>query len=58
LNATSQDDALKRLAPFKLDGVVQKITCPFLMLHGEGDEQIPLPEAQKCFDAVGSKQKT
>ena len=46
------------LEPFKLDGVVQKITCPFLMLHGEGDEQIPLPEARKCFDAVGSKQKT
>ena len=44
--------------PFKLDGVVQKISCPFLMLHGDGDEQIPLSEAQKCFDAVGSKQKT
>jgi alpha-beta hydrolase superfamily lysophospholipase len=58
LNATSQDDAIKRLAPFKLDGVVQRITCPFLMLHGEGDEQIPLPEAQKCFNAVGSKNKT
>jgi hypothetical protein len=28
------------------------------MLHGEGDEQIPLPEAKKCFDAVGSKRKT
>jgi dipeptidyl aminopeptidase/acylaminoacyl peptidase len=57
LNARSQDDALKRLEPFKLDGVVQKITCPFIMLHGEGDEQIPLNEAQKCFDAVGSKNK-
>ena len=44
--------------PFKLDGAVQKIACPFLMLHGEGDEQIPLSEAQKCFDAVGSKAKT
>jgi dipeptidyl aminopeptidase/acylaminoacyl peptidase len=58
LNAGSQTDVLKKLEPFKLDGVVQKITCPFLMLHGEGDEQIPLPEARKCFDAVGSKQKT
>jgi dipeptidyl aminopeptidase/acylaminoacyl peptidase len=58
LNASSQDDAIRRLAPFKLDGVVQKINCPFLMLHGEGDEQIPLGEAQKCFDAVGSKIKT
>jgi alpha-beta hydrolase superfamily lysophospholipase len=57
LNASSQADVLKRLEPFKLDGAVQKITCPFLMLHGEGDEQIPLAEAQKCFDAVGSKNK-
>jgi alpha-beta hydrolase superfamily lysophospholipase len=58
VNAPSQDEALRRLEPFRLDGVVQKIACPFLMLHGEGDEQIPLPEAQKCFDAVGSRQKT
>jgi dipeptidyl aminopeptidase/acylaminoacyl peptidase len=58
LNASSQEEALERLAPFKLDSVVQRIACPFLLLHGEGDEQIPLPEAQKCFDAVGSKQKT
>jgi dipeptidyl aminopeptidase/acylaminoacyl peptidase len=57
LNARSQEDVLERLAPFKLDGVVQKIACPFLMLHGEGDEQIALSEAQKCFDAVGSKNK-
>ena len=58
LNASSQEDALKRLEPFKLDGAVQKIACPFLMLHGEGAEQIPMSEAQKCFDAVGSKNKT
>jgi dipeptidyl aminopeptidase/acylaminoacyl peptidase len=57
VNASSQEEVLKRLEPFRLDGVVQKITCPFLMLHGEGDEQIPLSEAQKCFDAVGSRQK-
>ena len=42
LNVKTQDEVLKRLEPFKLDGVVQKISCPFLMLHGDGDEQIPL----------------
>src|SRR4029078_2435019 len=57
LNVKTQDEVLKHLEPFKLDGVVQKISCPFLMLHGDGDEQIPLGEAQKCFAAVGSKQK-
>jgi alpha-beta hydrolase superfamily lysophospholipase len=58
LNAISQDEVLKKLKAFDLDGAVQKITCPFLLLHGEGDEQVPMSEAQKCFDAVGSKQKT
>ena len=57
LNASSEKDVLKRLEPFNLDGVVQKITCPFLLVHGEGDEQVRLSEAQACFDAVGSKQK-
>jgi hypothetical protein len=27
-------------------------------LHGEGNEQIPMPLAQKCYDAVGSASKT
>jgi pimeloyl-ACP methyl ester carboxylesterase len=54
----SREEAMKRLEGFRLDGVVQKITCPFLLVHGEGDEQIPLEIAQKCFDAVGAKNKT
>jgi len=57
-NVASRDAAMKCLEGFRLDGVVQKITCPFLMVHGEGDEQIPLAIAQQCFDAVGSKRKT
>ena len=55
---TTKDEALKHLEGFRLDGVVQKIRCPFLMLHGEGDAQIPLATAKKCFDAVGSPRKT
>jgi dipeptidyl aminopeptidase/acylaminoacyl peptidase len=58
LNAKSKEEVLKKLEAFDLDGAVQKITCPFLLLHGEGDEQVPMSEAQACFDAVGSKQKT
>lgn len=58
LNVSTREEAMKKLEGFRLDGVVQKITCPFLMVHGEGDQQIPLPMAQKCFDAVGSKNKT
>jgi dienelactone hydrolase len=58
LGVTSQAAALERLKDFRLDGIVQRMRCPFLLLHGEGDEQIPLALAQKCFAAVGSQHKT
>ena len=58
LGVGSQAAALEKLKGFRLDGIVQRMRCPFLLLHGEGDEQIPLSLAQKCFDAVGSKEKT
>ena len=53
----TRDAAMKILEGFRLDGIVQKMKCPFLLVHGAGDEQIPLAIAEKCFDAVGSKQK-
>ena len=52
------DAALKKLEPFRLDGVVQKMRCPFLVTHGAEDEQIPLAHAQALYDACGSKDKT
>jgi dienelactone hydrolase len=58
LGVTSNEAALKKLEGFRLDGIVQKIACPFLLVHGAGDEQIPLALAEKCFAAVGSKRKT
>jgi dienelactone hydrolase len=58
LGAPDRAAALRKLEGFRLDGIVQRMTCPFLLVHGEGDEQIPLALAQRCFDAVGSKRKT
>jgi dienelactone hydrolase len=58
LGVDSTAAALKKLEAFRLDGIVQKMTCPFLLLHGAGDEQIPLALAEKLYAAVGSKQKT
>lgn len=54
----SLDTALKKLEPFRLDGVVQKMRCPFLVTHGGEDEQTPLAHAQPLFDACGSEYKT
>jgi len=58
LGAASLDEALKKLEPFRLDGVVQKMRCPFLVVHGADDEQIPLQHAQALYDACGSADKT
>jgi dienelactone hydrolase len=58
LGVPTQEAALAKLAGFKLDGIVQQMRCPFLMVHGEGDEQIPLAIAQQSFAAVGSANKT
>jgi dipeptidyl aminopeptidase/acylaminoacyl peptidase len=57
-DVNSREAAMKKLEGFRLDGIVQKMRCPFLLVHGEGDEQIPLSIAEKCFAAVGSKDKT
>ena len=52
------DDALGKIEKFKLDGVAQKVTCPFLLMHGAADAQVSMAEAQKLFDAIASKDKT
>jgi dienelactone hydrolase len=57
LGVPDRASALKKLEGFRLDGIVQKMTCPFLLVHGAGDEQIPLSIAERLYAAVGSKQK-
>lgn len=52
------EEAMKKLEGFRLDGIAQRVTCPFLLTHGTEDEQVPLADAQKLFAAVGSKDKT
>jgi len=57
LGVDSEAAALRKLEGFRLDGIVQKMRCPFLLLHGEGDEQISLALAHTLFNAVGSREK-
>ena len=35
----SRAEAMQKLDGFRLDGIVQRMKCPFLLLHGAGDEQ-------------------
>ena len=58
LGVESLDAALEKLESFRLDGVVQRMRCAFLLTHGAEDEQVPMADAQALFDAVGSRDKT
>jgi dienelactone hydrolase len=41
-----------------LNGVVEQITCPFLITHGENDRQIPVAYAHQSYDqAVNSPKR-
>ena len=57
MGASSAEELPAKLAPWKLEGVAGQIRCPFLILHGEQDAQLPVEEAYKLYDAVGSTQK-
>jgi dienelactone hydrolase len=54
----TKEQAFAKLEGFRLDGVIQKMQCPYLLMHGEGDEQAPLWHAEKMIAAAGSKNKT
>jgi fermentation-respiration switch protein FrsA (DUF1100 family) len=58
LGVDTVEQALTRLEPFKLDGVVQRMRCAFLVTHGAEDEQVPLADAQALYEACGSPDKT
>ena len=58
LGVNTVEEALKKLEPYRLDGVVQKMRCPFLVAHGAEDEQVPLEDAQALYHASGSLDKT
>ena len=52
------DSAMKKCEAYKLEGVANKVTCPFLVTHGEEDSISPVANAQLLYDAVSSKKKT
>lgn len=51
----SLDDFITFADQVHLDGIVEKITVPFLIAHGQNDRQIPVEYAQRSYDqAVNS----
>ena len=58
LGVEDLSEVLEKLQEYKLDGVVQKMACPFLITHGSEDEQVPLQDAKALLNASGSTDKT
>ena len=58
LGVDTVEQALEKLEAYRLDGVVQRMRCPFLITHGADDEQVPLADAEALYSAAGSKDKT
>jgi len=54
----SKDESFAHIADYNLDGVVQRMGCPFLVVHGAEDRIVPLDSAWKLYRAVGSVDKT
>ena len=53
----TKEQAFRKLEGFKLDGVIQKMRCPYLLVHGEGDQQAPFEHAKNMIEAAGSARK-
>jgi dienelactone hydrolase len=58
VGAPDNETALEWAKKFTLESVAEKVECPILILHGENDRVVPLSEAKKLYERVGSKNKT
>jgi dipeptidyl aminopeptidase/acylaminoacyl peptidase len=56
--AANEDEGIEIAKKFSLKDVAKNITCPFLVTHGGNDRVVPVQNAQKLYDAVGSRNKT
>ena len=52
LGTSSREGILDVTSRMSLEKALPNIRCPFLILHGESDRQIPLQMAQKTIDAA------
>jgi len=58
MGARDTAHALEIAKRFSLEGVADKVACPFLTVHGEDDRVVPVESAHRVHEAVGSKNKT
>lgn len=58
LGTASREESFEKIGKFKLDGFVQSMTCPILVVHGENDPLVPIESVRRLHDEAGSRDKT
>lgn len=58
LGMPDMEACMRKLEHYRLQGVAERIRCPFYCIHGENDNIVPLEFAQRLQEAVGSQDKT
>ncbi len=58
VGAETQEEGIEIAKKFTLRDVAKLITCPFLVTHGSNDRVVPVENARKLYEAVGSANKT
>ncbi|MCK9913309.1 prolyl oligopeptidase family serine peptidase [Microbacteriaceae bacterium K1510] len=53
----NMEEAVRRVSDFKVAPFAGKIRCPFLIIHGAEDQQVPVSDAEKMLAALGSSDK-
>ena len=49
--------AIEKAKKFSLAGVAENIACPFLVVHAGNDRVVPVANAPKLYQAIGSQRK-
>ena len=55
--ASDMDDFIEKTKGMRLEGVIDKITVPFLITHGIGDRQIPVEYAHQEYEGAVNSPK-
>ncbi|RZS86597.1 alpha/beta hydrolase family protein [Pigmentiphaga kullae] len=54
---STMEAAIEHVSQFKIAGFADRITQPFLIMHGAEDLQVPLSDAQSMYESVASEDK-
>ena len=57
MGTDSMETALERVRAWSLQGVLENLKQPFLIVHGEKDGLVPLEDAQREFESAASVDK-